>query len=471
MHSGRKVAAQQRVGIALVTTASKTLSPWNTQLYTDYLPSVGGVIRLTNGDLSPDNLYIVVVSGGGGDKPAVSDTAVAFPMDAGSDPGNVKPLWVSRDFDSLYSVAVTETAVYIGGHFRYEPSQLASIPWPGEDNRNYGWGESLGAGVLGNEVVRRDMLGALDPATGTALEWNPGAEALLGRGHLEAIPRGLLVGIDGAVIAGQSIGRHAFFDFENIPPPAATETFIDLPFEGGTVTGGSVFTFEGRASAIPTVSHVQLEIQKRTNSEYLQDDGVTWSATWNAIDALLGESGTTETPWSFMSAPAGSFRVYARTFAQDGSRDTTKAAKKFEATVQDNAAPDTTIILPAEGTINTNTFVVAGKSYDYTAVTNFIPVGGRALDDLGIARVTVTVRNTVTGLYLRADGTMGASSTSAPTSNHSAYLTNPGGSGSNYSFSTPTLAPGTYEVSAQPVDSVGQVLLLPYLATVTVIAG
>ena len=819
VHSGRKVAAQQRVGIAMVTTASKALSPWNTQLYADYLPLVGGVIRLTSGDISPDNSYFVVVSGGGGDKPPVNDTAVAFPMDAGSDPGNVQALWVSRHFDSLYSVAVTETAVYMGGHFRYQESATSTQPWPGGDTQNYGWGESLGAGVLGDEVVRRDMLGALDPATGTALEWNPGAEALLGHGHLEAIPRGLLVGIDGTVIAGQSIGRHAFFDFNNIPPPSAAETWIDYPFEGGTVAGGSAFTFEGRASAVSTVSRVQLEIQKRTNNEYLQDDGVTWSATWNAIDALLGESGSAETPWSFTSAafPAGSFRIYARTFAQDGSRDNTKASKKFEAVVQDNAAPDTQIILPLAGMINTNTFVVTGKSYDDTAVTsvsidvrdtnsnrylqddgsfslqfntfqadatnlgtqvvdwefemtvpdgefrlsatardetgqsehkgvtrrwtvsatsiapsiildtpikntivtpgtplliqgtaaddtsvrrvdvslrnnntgegvqldgtwgpvptyyqitpvntdaqtlpfsyttpplpigsytlrvratdnmesrtpttavppstvaqpnvkfsvgfvgdvlpdtlltfaattqefddftlpitgtatdalgvgavklviynsttlryltdasgatsfiyslinvpvdspgatstafsftatlpgpgnytvtamavdsmgqydgtttgatatylifpgdtdptlvadlqtpvvgstftNFIPVGGRALDDLGIARVTVTVRNTLTGLYLRADGTMGASSTSAPSSNLPAYLTNPGGPGSNFNYSTVTLAPGTYEVSVQPVDNVGQVLLVPYLATVTVIAG
>ena len=55
-----------------------------------------------------------MTSGSGGDRPPISDTAMAFPIN-GQD--FVEPLWVARCFDSVYSVAITEKAVYIGGHF------------------------------------------------------------------------------------------------------------------------------------------------------------------------------------------------------------------------------------------------------------------------------------------------------------------------------------------------------------------
>lgn len=390
VHTGRNVAGQQRIGMALIDTAAKSLRPWNTNLYADYLPITGGVVRLANGDISPDNSYFVVVSGGGGDRPPVSDTAVAFPIDGGANPSDVEPLWVSRLFDSAYGVAVTEVAVYLAGHFRYLEAPGSTQPWPGLDTQNYGWGESLGAGVLGDEVVRRDMLGAVDPVTGTALEWNPSAEAALGHGHLEAVPRGLLVGMDSSVIGGQSIGRFGFFDFDSVPPPSAAETWVDYPYEGATVAGGGAFTFEGRASATSQVARVQLEIRNRVSLRYLQDDGVTWSSTWNGINTTLAATDQTETTWTYTSPsfPAGSFIVYARAFAENGSRDSTKATKKFESIIVDNAAPDSYILGPT-GTITTNTFVLEGVSYDDEAVVS----------------VSINVRDTSTDLYLQDDGT------------------------------------------------------------------
>ncbi len=67
-------------------------------------------------------------SGSGGDRPPISDTAVAYPMD-GND--NVQPLWISRCFDSVYSIAISEVAVYLGGHMNYMESPTAPDPWPG----------------------------------------------------------------------------------------------------------------------------------------------------------------------------------------------------------------------------------------------------------------------------------------------------------------------------------------------------
>ena len=117
VHTGRQIAGQDRYGIGLIDTATNLLLPWRTRLWDDNLQFVGGVTRIYAGAIAPNDQYFVVSSGSGGDRPPISDVAVAYPM-AGGD--NVQPLWVSRCFDSVYSVAISETAVYIGGHLLQE---------------------------------------------------------------------------------------------------------------------------------------------------------------------------------------------------------------------------------------------------------------------------------------------------------------------------------------------------------------
>ena len=70
----------------------------------------------------------------------------------------MQPLWISRHFDSVYSVAITEKAVYIGGHFSCIESPTADDPWPGLDNVGYGTGQGLSGYGLGDQVVRRDHI-------------------------------------------------------------------------------------------------------------------------------------------------------------------------------------------------------------------------------------------------------------------------------------------------------------------------
>ncbi|MFZ0323750.1 MAG: hypothetical protein WAN48_06420, partial [Actinomycetes bacterium] len=242
VHTARKVAGQDRLGVALIDTKTKLLLPWRTRLWDDNLAKVGGVQRVYAGDIAPNDQYFVVSSGSGGDAPPISDTAVAFPI-AGND--YVQPLWVARCFDSVYSVAITETAVYIGGHFNWNESPTANQPWPGLDNVGYGWGQGLSGYGLGDQVVRREHLGALDPATGTALEWNPESNSFQGNKAMLATPRGLFTGGDGMVQGGVRTGRVAFFDFNSVPAPTTPDTTIDSPIEGRVVAAGAPFTIQG----------------------------------------------------------------------------------------------------------------------------------------------------------------------------------------------------------------------------------
>ncbi len=436
-HTGRLVAGQQRVGIAMIDTVGKSLKTWNTNLYSDYLPVTGGTVRVTNMDISPDNSYLVTVSGGGGDRPPVSDTAVAFQMSGGANPSDVKERWVSRLFDSAYGVAITEKAVYLGGHFRYLEAPTATQPWPGLDTQNYGWGESLGAGVLGpTQVVRRDMLGAVDPATGTALGWNPTAEAALGHSHLEATSRGLFVGMDSSVIGGQAIGRFGFFDFNNVPPPSAAETWIDYPYDGALGSAGP-FTFEGRAQTTSTVSTVQLQITNTQGGAYLQDNLTTWSSTYNTVNATIDSPGSASSKWhlAVVNFPAGSFRVQARTLASNGSRDATWASKRFVTSVVDNPAPKTTLTQPATSPVTTNTFLIAGVSND----------------DEGVVNEALQIRDRNTNLYLQDNGTFAGQSNT-----FSAELLTPNQPQTSWEFEV-TLPDGDYNLTAVATDNEGQV--------------
>jgi hypothetical protein len=125
VHTGRRIAGQDRYGVGLISTQTNQLLPWRTRLWDDNLQFVGGIQRIYAGDIAPNDQYFVVSSGSGGDRPPINDTAVAFPV-AGND--NVQPLWISRHFDSVYSVAITEQAVYVGGHFSFEESPTAPDP-------------------------------------------------------------------------------------------------------------------------------------------------------------------------------------------------------------------------------------------------------------------------------------------------------------------------------------------------------
>ena len=141
MHTGRQINGQDRYGMGLIDTATNQLLPWRSRLWDDNLQFVGGVQRIVAGAIAPDDSYFVVSSGAGGDRPPISDTVVAYPLEGGD---FVEPLWISRMFDSVYSLAVSEVAVYAGGHFNYNESPTAPDPWPGLDNVGYGRGQGSG---------------------------------------------------------------------------------------------------------------------------------------------------------------------------------------------------------------------------------------------------------------------------------------------------------------------------------------
>ncbi|MEU8266552.1 delta-60 repeat domain-containing protein [Sphaerisporangium sp. NPDC049002] len=165
-----------QVGLIDIGASRPSVTGWHTEAYApdckDVFPSyVRGL------DFSPDGQYFVIVTTGGA-KGAnkLCDSAARFETYSHGD--TIRPTWVNfTGGDSLYSVAVTGAAVYVGGHQRWLNNPRGS--------------DSAGPGA-----VARPGIGAIQPTTGRALTWNPTRDRGIGVKAFLAHKGGLLVGSD-----------------------------------------------------------------------------------------------------------------------------------------------------------------------------------------------------------------------------------------------------------------------------------
>lgn len=157
------------------------VSGWSTRRYSPVCgPNLYTYMR--DVQFSPSGRYFVAVTSGGPFRGTLCDTATRWKTHGHG--ANQRPAWVARTGgDTLLSVAVTGSAVFVGGHLRW----MNNPDGPG----------SAGPGPVGPGAVPRPSLAALSPVNGLPLAWNPGRNP---RGHgvsdLWADGAGLLVGGD-----------------------------------------------------------------------------------------------------------------------------------------------------------------------------------------------------------------------------------------------------------------------------------
>jgi hypothetical protein len=174
-----KAGTADRTQIAMFDVSGPTasLSSWYTDAYKPECMD-GFDTYLRQVKFSPDGTYFVVAATGRASSPTtLCDSAARFET---AGPGLHNPTWVQRTGgDSLYAVAVTGAAIYVGGHQRYLDNPY------GTDAKGPGPG-----------AVPREGIGALNPTTGKALPWNPTRSRGVGVRSLIPTPTGLLVGSD-----------------------------------------------------------------------------------------------------------------------------------------------------------------------------------------------------------------------------------------------------------------------------------
>ncbi len=167
--------SRPQLGLIDITAPRAKVAGWRTDAYAAAcMPAFPSYVRGL--DFAPDGSYFVVVtSGGPGGPRRLCDSAARFETYSR---GDTAPTWVNfTGGDSLYSVAVTGAAVYVGGHQRWLD--------------NPGGSDSAGPGA-----VERPGIGAIHPVTGKALAWNPTRERGIGVKAFLAHRGGLLVGSD-----------------------------------------------------------------------------------------------------------------------------------------------------------------------------------------------------------------------------------------------------------------------------------
>ena len=387
--TGRQVNGQDRYGIALIDTDTKDLLPWRTRLYQDNVQFTGGTTGINAGAISPDDEFFAV-GNAWGDRPPIGDTVVAFPIAGGDD---VKPRWISRHHDSVYSLAISEKAVYVGGHFGWQESPTSPDPWPGLDDVGYGTGQGLSGYALGDAVVNREHVGALNPADGRALEWNPGSISFEGNKAMEVTPRGVFTGGDTPTQGGYNVGRVAFYDFDSVPAGNGVETAITEPISGprqpdrGAVDGqghrrgaerqrgpGGPRGLRPPVRAVPRGRPDELELQLQLDQREPRDDR-------SAVDRLVAAADDRRQPQDD--------RCVRAPCPRPGPSTEPKAAKKTETFGFTDQPPNTDVTGPSSALVKTKTFTVTGT----------------ATDDVGVNSIGMTVLDG-NNRYLQADGTV-----------------------------------------------------------------
>jgi hypothetical protein len=254
-----RVAGQWRPQIAVLDVGARpaTVADWHTERYaakcSSKFPSY-----MRDVSISADGSYFVAVTTGARSRPHLCDTAARFELWA--EGYNLEPTWVAyTGGDTLTRVAVTEAAVYIGGHPR----------WLNNPFNQNGTGKDA---TPGPGAVPRQGIAALDPANGLPLSWNPGRNPRgVGVFAFLSTPAGLWVGSDTDNIGGEKHPRLAL-----------------LPVAGGkSIAAPSTGTLPGTLVAVAPGTNMSLVAQSfdgsSPGSAFAPVDGVDWSRARGAF--------------------------------------------------------------------------------------------------------------------------------------------------------------------------------------------
>ena len=211
------VGGLPRAQLAVLDTGAPTatVAPWATNRMDNAHNNCAGVFDtfMRDVDFSPDGTWFAVTTtgafAGGAGSGTLCDTTTRWETASiGND-----PTWANyTGGDTTYGVAVTGSAVYVGGHMRWQNNPFQ--------------GDQAGPGA-----VPRDGIAALDPVNGLPLSWNPGRARGVGAQAMFATAAGLWVGSDTTRIGGEVHGRIAFMPLTGgtqVPAVAAAVLPNDL---------------------------------------------------------------------------------------------------------------------------------------------------------------------------------------------------------------------------------------------------
>jgi hypothetical protein len=337
-----------RAQIALLDVAAKpaVVRDWQTDRYSAACSSSFDTY-MRDVDISPDGKYFVIVTTGAGYTGTLCDAAARWELGR-TGPGQ-QPSWVDyTGGDTLYSVAITGTVVYVGGHQRW-------------------FNNSLARDKAGPGAVSREGIAALDPINGLPYSWNPAKERGVGAFTLVATADGLWVGSDTEWIGGEYHPRIALF-----------------PLIGGTaVPASTVPTFPGELGRLGLDNRLTATTTDGTalTDVRVVDQSVSWSSARGAF--VVG--GNLYHGWSdgtFQRRSLAGGTVGAATALPAAPWDTRNVtgmyfdAGKINYTVAGDSRLHWRWFTPESGIVGVDDFVVSGP-ISWADTSGLTQVGGK----------------------------------------------------------------------------------------------
>jgi hypothetical protein len=263
------VGGQPIPRIALIDTgggvgATATLANWAAPILSNNCSNEHDYVKGI--DFSPDGSFFVVSTTGYRSAGGASICDAAARFEAAPTGANVQPSWVDyTGGDTLRSVAVTSTTVYLGGHQRWANNECGN-------NR-----------VCEANAVLVNGLAAVDANTGLALPWwhpqtarGTGVQSLtaFGPGAYPSSNGGLIIGTDVSNIAGTNHSRLAMFPLDSTAIPTPGGPILSGIFSqgrlGGTdesTTGVAAMCVDGAGNSSNAGNPVQLSTCANSNEQ------------------------------------------------------------------------------------------------------------------------------------------------------------------------------------------------------------
>ncbi len=318
------VATGPTAVINIATPGTPSLTPHRSSIPTP-------TIDLQDAGVSPDGQYIALVYG----TATVSDYVYLVPTTESPQ----TPLWTKYMRDSNFSVAISDEAVYVGGHFCKIDAGPGASQLMAPNTLDFCTGVFFAGGVW------RSQLAALRISDGTPLTWNPGNNSFGGAEELRVTERGLLVGYDGDRTNGFEVGTTAVFDFgpvgDTLPPTTAT---ITAPSQGATVA--TPVNVKATAGDNVAVTDYQYRLQA-DNGQWLQADS-TLGTNPHVFTTSANGAGDLDT--NVAVATADDYRIDVR--ALDASNNISLQWAERDVTITGGVAPTCTATISQGGSAN-----------------------------------------------------------------------------------------------------------------------